>query len=349
MAATHAGRRRLILVVLFLLCLLFALFPEKYRSAATIAPSDPSILGLSGTLSQLGAASSVFGNQAAVEVTLRVADSIYVRNIVIDKLRLMERKHFGSRIAAHRWLANAVSARSLRGNLVQIETRQSDADFAEELIAAYAQAIRDRLGTINRQQTEYKRAILRKLVAEASDNLDVAQANYNNFRLQTRYSDPTTAIEAIGSRIPALEAAIKAKEVQLNAARQFATDGNMSVRQITAELSALRRQLAQQQATDPNEYNSVGRVVQQSTKAERLERDLMLAKNLYLVYGRYLEGTSVEDLTSNASLRIIEPPYIDTSRQFNLIPLALAALIVLIGFAIEFYSLRPPLERRMSP
>jgi len=75
----------------------------------------------------------------------------------------------------------------------------------------------------------------------------------------------------------------------------------------------------------------------------------MLAKNLYLVYGRYLEGTSVEDLTSNASLRIIEPPYIDTSRQFNLIPLALAALIVLIGFAIEFYSLRPPLERRMSP
>ena len=143
-----------------------------------------------------------------------------------------------------------------------------------------------------------------------------------------------------------LEAAIKAKEVELNAARQFATDDNMSVRQIVAELDALHRQLAQQRALYPSQPISVGRVVRQSTEGERLERELALAKGLYEAYNRYLLGTAVEDLTALASLRVIEPPFVDSSRQLNLVFVALFGVVVLIGLATEFYLMRPPLEAR---
>lgn len=344
LALTRPGRRRAIIVVLVLLCLLLALFPQRYRSAVTLAPSDPSSLGLSGTLSQLGAASSVFGNQAAVEITVRVAHSVLVRDQVIDKLGLVKHHRFGSKIEAERFLDRAVEIRSLRGGLVQIETKHRDAAFAESLMKAVAEATQQRLAVINRQQTGYKRHVLEQLVAEAGNRLDQAQSAYDKFRLQTRYSDPSAAINAIGDRIPALQSAIKAKEVQLNAARQFATDNNMSVMQIMAELDALRQQLVQQQALNPAEENSVGRVVEQSTIGKKLERELLISRTLYESYTRYLQGTAVEDLTSNANIRLIEPAFVDTSRQINLPFLLLGLLILLFGGAIEFYGLRPPLE-----
>jgi tyrosine-protein kinase Etk/Wzc len=347
-AAMSAGARRLIFIGLAVVLAVLTFFPERYRSAATLAPSDPSTYGLGGSLNQVGAANSVFGNQAAVEITIRVARSVYVADTVLDRLHLLDRLHFSSRVAAHRWLADKIDVRSLRGGMVQMDTKQSSAQFAEELITTYAQATRERLGAINRQQTSYKRNILEKLVAESGERYDRAQLAYDNFRRQTRFSEPNYAISAIGGRIPVLQAAIKAKEVQLAAARQFATEENVTIRQIKAEMAALEVQLQQQRALDPQEENSVGRVVRQSTEVEKLERERNLARGLYEVYNRYLLGTSVEDLTSMASLRTIEPPFVDTSRQLNITFLALFILVVLFGVAVEFYQLRPPLEARVA-
>ena len=338
-------RRRIIFGLLILICGVLTFFPEKYRAAVTLAPSDPSTLGLGGALSQLGAASSVFGNQAAVDVTAKVAQSVIVRQSVIDKMNLIKREGFKSPVDAFRWLDRKVEVRSLRGGMVQMETEQPDPEFARALITAYANATRDHLAEINRQQTGYKRHVLERLVVEANDRLDRAQAAYDSFRLRTRYSDPRTAIEAIGERIPALQAAIKAKEVQLNAARKFATEDNMSVLQIKAELDALRTQLKTQQALNPQEENSVGRVVQESTKGKRLERELFIAQSLYEGYNRYLQGTAVEDMTSSANMRVIEQPFVDTARQINISFLLLGILLALTLTALEFYHLRPPLER----
>lgn len=342
------SRRRAILGLLILISAVLALYPERYRSAVTVAPSDPSTLGLSGALSQLGAANSVFGNQAAVEITLRVANSNIVRDQIIDKLHLMDRLHLSSRLDAHRWLQKKISTRSMRGGIVQMEISLHDPKFAEQLIGAQAEAVRQRLALINKQQTDYKRRILIELVDKAGRDLDKAQSDYDNFRLSTRYSDPRTAIESIGERIPVLQAAIKAKEVELSAARKFATDTNITVQGLLAQMDALKRQLAQQQALNPEEQNSVGRVVGQSTTARQLERKLVLAQSLYEAYRKYLQGTSVEDLTATATLRIIEPPFVDTSRQFNILFLALALLLVLTALTIEFYTLRPPLEAKQN-
>lgn len=339
----NAALRRTVVVILIAIFAVLTFFPEKYRVASSLTPTDPASLGLSGTLGQLGAVGSVFGNQAAVEVSMKVAHSDNVREVVMQKLKLDKRLGL-TPVETHRWLDRKVDVAVLRGGIIEFEVKLKDASLAMDIVRAYGEAVRAQLATISRTQTSYKRDILLRLVDESNERLAKAQAAYDSFRLKTRYSSPQAAIYAAGDRIPELEALIRAKDVELNAARQFATDDNFSVRQRLAEMEALQRQLTEARSVSPQQQSSVGQVVQQSTQADRLRRDLDLAQGLYDNYKRYLQGTSVENLTSTANIRILEPAYIDSQRQYNWLALIGAILVLLLGLTIEVYLIRPPLD-----
>jgi hypothetical protein len=311
----------------------------------SLTPADPVSLGLGSTVNQLGAINSIFGNQSALEVSLKVADSPYVRSKVAERLKL-ENELGMTRVEVLRWLERNMHMRAMRGGIIELEMTLRNRQLARRIVAAYGEAVRAQLAIISRNQTEYKRKVLLDLVAQASNRLATAQADYDTFRLQSRYSAPLRSIFAIGDRIPALEQAIHAKQVELKAQREFATDENIRVKQILAEIRALEAQLAQARSTSPADRNSVGLVVRQSTQAERLDRDRELAEKLYDNYKQFLLGTSVEELTATANIRVLEPAYIDPARQYNLVPLLLGAIIALLGLAIEFYGLRPPVADR---
>jgi hypothetical protein len=328
--------------------LFLSFFPERYRAAVTLTPTDPASMGLSATLGQLGAINSVFGNQAAVEVALKVGRSVYVRETVIKNTRLVDRLRLRDSVQAQRWLEKEMTIRSLRGGIILFETLQKDSDLARDLVAAYSVATQERLAEISRRQTQYKREVLIKLVYDASNRLARARGAYDTFRLQNRFGDPESSMEAIAERIPALEGALNAKQVQLDAARQFHTDEHNTVIQLKSELASLSGQLAQARATSPEQNSSVGKVVRASTQADKLMRELTIAKTLYDSYLRYLEGTQVEDLTSTASVRVLEPPFVDPARQVNYSFLAAAIALILLLAATEFYRLSPPAGSRIK-
>lgn len=334
--------RALIFGGLAALFLVLAFFPERHLASSSFTPTDKDSLGLSGTLGQLGAVNSVFGNQAAVEVALRVGHSVAVRDDVIARTRLKDRLKDEGRIALQRFLEKRVEVRSLRGGIIVIEMLDRDPAFAQEIVAAYQDAVQRELGQVSKRQTAYKRDVLKELVAQASDQLVQAQMVYDDFRLRNRYAEPREAMKAFSERIPQLEELIHAKEIQLATAREVYTDGNLTVRQISAELSALRQQLAQAKSTSPDQNQSVGDLVQNSSHLYRLERELEVAKSLYNGYMRYLQGTAVEDLTANANLRVLEPATIETQRQIWLPALALCIAVLLTWIAIEAYRFRPP-------
>ena len=337
--------RRSVFAVLIAICAILTFFPERYRAAVSLSPTDPGSLGLSGALGQLGAGANVFGNQAAIEVSLKVARSLYVRKLVSQRLKL-EKKLGKTALQTDRWLERKVEIRSLRGGILQFELLDSDPDFAIMVVNAFAEAVREQLGVVARTQIETKRDILLDLVKNADDRLDQAQAAYDTFRLRTRYGNPEAALEAIGDRIPLIETEIRSKQVELAAAQQFVTSDNMRSRRIVAEISALRDQLEVARSTSPVRPESVGRVVTESTQADRLKRELDISLRLYENYKRYLEGTAVEDLSSTANVRILESPFIDSARQTNLLPLTIGLLLLLFALAVEVYTLRPPVGHR---
>lgn len=333
--------RRLLVVVLVIALALLAMFPERYRAAVSLTPTDPGSLGLAGALGQLGAVQNVFGQQTAVEVSLVVGRSEAVRERVIEELDLARRLGM-TPVATMRWLDREVDLRAMRGGIIQVELLHQDADLAHDIVGAYGRAVREQLAIVSRDQTAYKRGVLEELVEDANSRLAEAQAAYDTFRLRTRYSSPETSIRAIGERVPVLEDMIYNKQTELNAAREFYTDDHLTIRQIQAEMDALQSQLAVARSVSPTDDNSVGRVVRESSEVDRLRRELDLSLGLYESYKRVLEGTTVEELTSSANIRILESAYIDTSRQYNFVFAALAVIVLLFGLGVEFYNWRMP-------
>jgi hypothetical protein len=332
--------RRIVVTVLVLLCAIFTLWPEPERAVVTLAPTDPGALGLGDTLGQLGAGSSVFGAQAAIDLTVKVGRSVLVRETISKRLNLEKQLNRDNRHVM-RWLDNKVQMRALRGGIIQIELYNMDGPFARSVVDAYATAIRERLGVIAREQTAYKRQILETTLASARARMERAQLAFDNFRRNSQYGDPQGAVEQVAGRVPSLEQEILAKQRQLSTYRQFASDSNPQVRTVLAEITALKTQLAQAKVSGDGR-GTLGQVISQSNEAQRIRRELNFSRDLYYNYRRFYQGTAVENLTSNANMRILEPPYLDPARQFNLIPLCLGVLVLLLGLAIEFYRVRPP-------
>lgn len=333
--------RRLLLGLMVVVFLALALFPQKYRGVVTLAPSDPSALGLSGTLLQLGGGTSVFAGQAALDLSIQVARSLYVRELVSKRLDL-PRKLGKSRLEAVRWLEQRVSVSILRGGIIEIELIDRDPVFATKVVEVYSEALREQLGVVNRRQISYKRTVLEKLVASAGDRFDEAQARYDAFRRQSGYGNPSSAVASVAGRVPSLQQAIFDKQREIDALLAFGTSENMQIKTAQAQLAALRQQLAQARSAREATTGALGGVIQQSKELERLKRELELATDLYYNYKTFLQSTTVEDLTSLANTRLIEPAYVDPDRQFNKLPLAIAILILMMALAIEFYRLRPP-------
>lgn len=326
----------------------FAAFPEKFRVEASLTPTDPGSLGLSNTLEQFGALNSVFGKQADVEVALRIGNSIYTRERVIVDLSLESRLDM-SKIELHRWLEDKVEIRSLRGGIILIQMDDTDKKIAQEIVAAFTDATRDELAKIMQRQTKYKKELLEKLVAESGLRLSKAQSEFDAFRLQNGYADPGASIGTISGRIPQLRSSIEGVDQRIAAASRLFTPENIAIVQLQGERDALTEQLNEALDKRPGVgAGTVGEVVDASTKAYELDRELKVARSLYTNYIRYLEGTTVEDLTSKANIRLLEQPYVSTERQYRWSLLAAAAALFLLWMAIEFYRLRPPLGAPIS-
>jgi uncharacterized protein involved in exopolysaccharide biosynthesis len=320
-----------------------AAFPEKFRAEASLTPVDPSALGLSSTLEQFGALNSVFGKQAAIEVALRIGRSIYTRERVI-RIASLEQRLDMPKVKLHRWLENEIEIRALRGGIILIQMDYADKKIAQDIVAAFTKSTSDELAKIQQSQTKYKKGILEKLVAQSGLRLSRAQSEFDTFRLQNGYGEPGISFGAISSRVPAIRTAIEDLDRRIAAANKTLTAENISMIQLQAERIALIDQL--NEALDKRagvRSGTVGEVVDASTKANELERELRVARTLHTNYLRYLEGTVVEDLTSAANIRVLEQPYVSTERQYRWSLLAAAIALLLLWMAIEFYRLRPPL------
>jgi tetratricopeptide (TPR) repeat protein len=344
-------RRRSLVAVAALVFAVLSIWPRHYLASAELIPDQnggglPSILsGGGGALASLGA---LIGARQSIESDLTIARS---QTVAEGAVRLLQRegllKNAGQANAemarAVGSLHQATDVEAITGSILQISVTDHDPAFAKAAVGAYVQAIRDRLAAISVDQSTQKKSVALDRLAEASSNLSRAQAALDRFRQTNVLADPQIELGAAISLVTTLQAKLQADEAALATLQRFATLGNVRVQALRAEIDALKSQInTAQTRANMSPGPSVGAMTPKISEYQNLYLNEKYAEAAYEIYKSYLDSVTVELLSSEINMSVVEPPSLSPNRQFNVKFVVALAMILLAGGLAEVYISRPP-------
>lgn len=339
--------RRLALAAAAVILAVLSIWPRQYLAKAELLPKDPggglsAILsgGANGGLLSLGA---LIGQRQSIEAELAVSRSHAVAADVVRRLRLTHRPGFGDADHAEARLRAKVRLEALRGSILLVSVRDTDRAFALALAGGYAAAVQDRLAALNLTQTAAKRAVAENRLSDATIRLARAQQTLARFRETNKLAAPEAQLSSAVVQLAALQGRLQAKEVDLSTLSQFATNQDVRIVALRAEIEGLRAEIAQAQTrSGATAASNLANMAAKDTEYFNLYRDEQFAQVLYQIYTRYLESTTIDELSVGANVDMVDPAYVDPGRQFNAPAEALFCLVLFLAGAAEFYIIRPP-------
>lgn len=345
-AAQSPTRRRALYAAMALVAVLLCLFPRPHLARVKLLPQGSSS-GAGALISALGGGgvqnfAAVLGAQKTNYLV--IGRSHDVQKDVVERLDLVDLWNSADQSAAERKLGKKVDIELLTGGVLEVTARDTDPAFAQRLVEGFSEAIKTRLAGLGQEQVRTKRAIVSARLTEANTALETAERDLNAFRIQNNLPSPEAELGAAVNTRLTLDAQIRGKEVEIETARQFQTDNSMRVRTLVSELAALRRQRAE--ADQASNGESAVALSSQTAEYVRLYREQQFAETIMLVYRRFFEEVSVEALSAETTVQVIERPHIDPNRQFNLSGIALLLLVLLAAAFTEIYAPMTGLTRR---
>jgi capsule polysaccharide export protein KpsE/RkpR len=317
-----------------------------------VAPQD-STGGLSGALAQAGALVSLnalVGNREPIEADLAIARSHVVLRDAAIELGAARRKpgegplNPSALAKAELKIRHKVDVAAVRGNLLQIEVKDSNPRSAMDVAAAYENAIRKRVATLSLEQTAQRERVAIDRYQAAQNALAGAQTAITDFQVKNKFASPEAQLGVGVNLLAGLQGQYDAKEVQLRSLQQFATANNLQVRSLQSDLESLKTQIerARDAATGHSGGPTLEGITIKNPQYFELVRNLNFEETLVGIYEKYLEETRIDIMSSDATVLEIEPPYVDPGRQYNGLPSGALGVLTIIFLLIEFYAWRPP-------
>lgn len=359
--ARDARFRRLAYLAVGLIAAVLIFFPRPFVARAKIVPQDTSasaasttaLLGaLGGQASNIG--SLLTGGRPSNDLYLILGRSDTVANAVIKKLHLVgANAPFATAREAKLYLDRNVDIHLLLGGVMEVETKLYDRDKALQFTKSYAEAIGRHLATFGRQIIQNKQKIVHGRVQDAAARMARAEAELDAFRRLNNLAEPELQLGSALSQRAQLEASLQAKMIELQTLSQFRGPEANELAVLRSDIAGLRAQIARTvrpavSAAGPN----VAGISAVQLRYLNLYRNLRFQQSIYDVYQRSAEQVEVEALAveSASYIQVIDEPYIDPKRQYNIWALALFSCVVLLALFTEWYApatglFRPSVDR----
>jgi len=345
---TTRRKRRLAYLIIVALLGFFSIWPKPYISRARILPQDTAtaagtggIMSLVSGSSAQNVASLLGGGRASNDLYLVIGRSDSVVRRVIRHLHLVGPNGYASVESAKRALSRKVDISLMLGGVMQIDTKTFRAADSSRITQAYVEAVSKELALFGEQNILNKKRIVENRFASATKRVAETEGALNAFRRANHLAAPEAQLGVELSLRTSLQAQYQAKLVEEKALAEFRGPESPELATVRAEIGSLRQQLARTASsatavTGPNLAASADL----TTKYLNLYRDYAFSQAIYEIYARASEQVAIDELTAQSAsyVQIIDPPYIDEYRHFNLWPLSLLLLIAVLAAFTEFYA-----------
>jgi tyrosine-protein kinase Etk/Wzc len=273
--------------------------PQSQSSAATM------MLSQFGGLA--GAAGNALGLKSPNDIYVAMLKSREIGAALNQRFKLQDWYRQESVVDALRTLTQATNISNDKDGLIRITVSDRSAELSANLANAYVEELRRLSRTMavteaaeRRQYFEGQLQHTRVALADAEVALKQLQQKTGLLQLEAQ---GRATIEAVAN----LRAQISIREVQLAAAKDFATNENPEYRRLSSELIGLKEQLAKMTAggSDDNVFSRKG-MPEAGLEYVRKTRELKYQETLYELLSKQYELAKLDESKDGANIQVLD-------------------------------------------
>ncbi|HXN48242.1 MAG TPA: Wzz/FepE/Etk N-terminal domain-containing protein, partial [Bryobacteraceae bacterium] len=260
--AARLGRRKgliagVTLAAIFLSAAVALLIPPSFTAEAVILPPQPEqssqllMMGSPAGLAGLGGLSSGLAGgllRNPTELYIGILKSRTIADALISRFRLQQVYGSNSLIATRKALERHSTIETGKDLLIRIRVDDRDRTRAAQIANAYVDELHNRNSTLALTSASERRLFFERRLAEEKNALADAEIAMKKMQQASGLVFPSGQSEALMRSIASLRAEIAAREVQLQAMRMYATNGNPQVQVMETTLAGLHQQLQKLEA-----------------------------------------------------------------------------------------------------
>ena len=186
-------------------------------------------------------------------------------------------------------------------------------DTSPEMAVQLAQSVFDETLTVMQNvavtPSAQQRLFIEEQLKENNKALAKAENDLSAFLKDTGMSSPSGTPSDIGS-LGALQARMVAKEIEIKAARRFATDANPKLKQLQAEYNAIKKQFEDNKgltaAASPT--GDVKNITESSLQYATLFREYKFRESLLTILLRQYETAKLRESQDPVVIQLLSPP-----------------------------------------
>ena len=360
-----ARRKKVILwmtaIFAIVACAVSFIVPSEYTATILILPPEQgsslsSALGELGGLGSIASLASGLGSKSLAEMYVSMLKSDSVEDAVIQKYGLLAEYHKKYYIDARKKLERCTTIDgSRKDGLIRLSFEDHNPARAAEIANGYIEILRSLSQHLAITEAAQRRVIFEQQLEKTKSDLAASEEALKQTELSTGFAQIDAQSRALIGSAATLRAQMVAKEVQIEAMKAYAGQGNPDLQEQENELAGLRAQFSQltgSNGSSPDDlFPSKGNVPEAELEYARRLRDVKYNEAIFEALARQLEIAKIDEAREGGFLQIVNPALTPERKSFPkrawitlgaaAFGLSLAIMIALLQVRVERMRANP--------
>jgi tyrosine-protein kinase Etk/Wzc len=307
-------------------CVVSLIVPSEYTATIVILPPEQgsslsSALGELGGLGSIASLASGLGSKNLAEMYVSMLKSESVEDAVIQKYGLLEEYHKKYYVDARKKLEwRTTIDGSKKDGLIRLSFEDHNPARAAEIANGYVEILRSLSQHLAITEAAQRRVIFEQQLDKTKSDLAASEEALKQTELSTGFAQIDAQSRALIGSAATLRAQMVAKEVQIEAMKSYAGQGNPDLQEQENELAGLRSQFSQltgSNGSSPDDlFPSKGNVPEAELEYARKLRDVKYNEAIFEALARQLEIAKIDEAREGGFLQVVNPALIPERKSF---------------------------------
>ena len=339
--AGTAAAAALALIVSFLL-------PNRFTATTVILPPQQNTSSATALLGQLGAANplaSLAGGSLGLknpnDLQVAMLKSRTVEDAMIDRFNLMALYREKRRSDGRKEFEKYVDIENgLKDGLIRISVTDKNPARAAEMANAYVEEYKKLSVTIAVTEASQRRLFFEQQLVQAKENLANAEEALKQTEQKTGLIQLDGQARAVIESVAQLRGQVAAKEVQIRAMRQFASEENPDLQVAEQELAGLQSQVARMGSRSGSSSGDFlmpkGSVPEAGRDYVRKLRDVKYNETIFELLAKHFEIAKIDEARQGSVVQVVDKAIVPDKNSSPL-RLLIVACCTAAGFLLAVF------------